>query len=133
MESFLFARIGEKKIAINIQQIHFVIRNNGIVKIPEMPDWMEGVVTFRDRVITVVNNQKKLGVKNDKTEKKRIVLCEVKSGVFIGLNIDEYIGIKKVDEKDLNKLTIKLNNEIIAIIDLKSLLTEEEIELAEKI
>lgn len=133
MESFLFARIGEKKIAINIQQIHFVIRNNGIVKIPDMPDWMEGVVTFRDRVIPVVNNQKKLELKNDKTAKKRIVLCEVKSGIFLGFNIDEYIVIKKVDEKDLNKLTIKLNNEIIAVIDLKSLLTEEEIELAEKI
>ncbi len=133
MESFLIARIGDKKIAISIKFIHFVIRNNGIVDVPDMPDWMEGVITFRDKVIPVLNNEKKLKIKNDTSEKKRIVLCEVEKDLFFGLNIDEYLEIKKFDKKDIKKLTLKAGEEVIPIVNLKKIITEEEIELAKKI
>ena len=133
MESFLIARIGDKKIAISIKFIHFVIRNNGIVDVPDMPDWMKGVITFRDKVIPVLNNEKKLKIKNDTSEKKRIVLCEVEKDLFFGLNIDEYLEIKKFDKKDIKKLTLKAGEEVIPIVNLEKIITEEEIELAKKI
>lgn len=133
MESFLIARIGNKKIAISIKFIHFVIRNNGVVEVPDMPDWMEGVITFRDKIIPVLNNEKKLKMKNDTNEKKRIVLCEIEKNLFFGLNIDEYLDIKKFDKKDIKKLTVKAGEEVIPIVNFKKILTEEEIELAKKI
>lgn len=133
MESFLIARIGNKKIAISIKFIHFVIRNNGVVEVPDMPDWMKGVITFRDKIIPVLNNEKKLKMKNDTNEKKRIVLCEIEKNLFFGLNIDEYLDIKKFDKKDIKKLTVKAGEEVIPIVNFKKILTEEEIELAKKI
>ncbi len=132
MESFLVGRIGDKKIAINVNQIHFVIRNNGIVEVPDMPEWMSGIISFRDKIVPVINNEVKLKIKNDKTERKRIVLCQTNS-TLIGLNLDEFLEIKKVNERDGRGVALKLENEIIPIVNPDNLLTEEEIEFAEKL
>ncbi|BBB33668.1 purine-binding chemotaxis protein CheW [Thermotomaculum hydrothermale] len=127
------ARIGKTKIAIDVKQIHFVIRNNGIVPFPDMPEWMEGIISFRDKVIPIVNNKRKFEFENDNTEKKRIVLCEIKDKVLFGLNIDQYLDIIKVEDKQVKKMTLKKGEEVIPIIDLKKLITEEEIEFAKRI
>lgn len=132
MESFLIGRIGDKKIAINVNQIHFVIRNNGIVEVPDMPEWMSGIISFRDKIVPIINNEKKLRIKNDATKKKRIILCQTES-ILIGLNLDEFFEIKKIDNRDSGGAALKLENEVIPIIKPDKLLTEEEIEFAKKL
>ncbi len=133
MESFLVARIGNTKIALNIKNIHFVIRNNGIVKVPDMPDGIDGIISFRDKVIPILSNKKKLNVENDSNEKKRIVLCEVEKNLFFGINVDEYLEIIKVEKKQTKKLTLKVKNEVIPVVELKKIVSEEEIEVAKRI
>ncbi len=133
MESFLVARIGNTKIALNIKNIHFVIRNNGIVKVPDMPDGIDGIISFRDKVIPILSNKKKLNVENDGNEKKRIVLCEVEKNLFFGINVDEYLEIIKVEKKQTKKLTLKVKNEVIPVVELKKIVSEEEIEVAKRI
>ncbi len=133
MEYFLLARIGKIRIAINIKNIHFVIRNNGIVNLPDTPESIEGIISFRDKVIPVLNNKSVLKMQNDNSERKRIVLYEFEKDLLFGINVDEYLEILKVDKKNTKKMSIILKDEVIPIIDLKKLITEDEIELAKKV
>ncbi len=133
MEYFLLARIGKIRIAINIKNIHFVIRNNGIVYLPDTPESIEGIISFRDKVIPVLNNKAVLKMQNDNSERKRIVLYEYEKDLLFGINVDEYLEILKVDKKNTKKMSIILKDEVIPIIDLKKLITEDEIEIAKKV
>ncbi len=130
MESYLIVRIGSNKLGINVKDIHFVIRNNGIVPLPDMPDWMDGIISFRDKIIPVLNNKTKLKLKNGKEAGKRIILCSVGNNALIGVNVDESIAVLKDKEIDL---TLNLDGEIIPVLNIKNILTGEQIEFIKKL
>ncbi|GEM_PF-2134378 len=135
MKNFVIIEIGKNKIAFNIEQIHFIVRNNGIVSLPSSPSWLEGIISYRDKIVPVLNNKIKLKMENDNSEKKRILLCTLKDGTLIGINFDRYIGIERIDktEEYNTKQTIKTDNEVIPVINADNLLKEEEIEFIKKI
>ncbi len=130
MQTLLIARIGKNNIAIDIKYIHFIIRNNGIVKLPHMPDWMEGIISYRDRVIPVFNNKQKFGFENDSGERKRIILVEAQENTLFGINIDQYFGIEKANE---NGTTLKLKDNLVSVIDVEKLIDDKEVEFAKKL
>ena len=141
MESFLIVRIGSNKLGIKVKDIHFIVRNNGIVPLPDMPEWMEGVISYRDKVVPVLNNKERLNLKNSNENNKRIVLCTPKKDTLIGINVDQSIGIFKVEQDNVKKSknkgaldsTINLKKEIIPVLNMEKLLTGEQIEFIKKL
>jgi len=128
-----------KKYAINIEQVHEVIRMREITAIPEAARFVEGIINLRGRIITVINLQKKHGLKKLKLDKKnRIIIAKLNSRRLIGVIVDEVsdvISLKAGDitppDEVLKKAAYligmaKIGRDLILISDLKRLLIDEE-------
>ncbi|MCX6170183.1 MAG: chemotaxis protein CheW [Ignavibacteriales bacterium] len=63
--------LNREEFGIDILMVHEIIRMIQITKVPNSPDFIEGVVNLRGRVIPVVNLRSKLGM--PELNKKMIV------------------------------------------------------------
>ena len=67
-----------------------------ITKIPNTPDFIEGVINLRDRIIPVIDLRVKLGlIRKERRENNRIVVVEMKTQImgFIVDKVNEVLRI----------------------------------------
>jgi len=85
--------LGNEEYGVPIIQVSEVIRKVGITRIPGMPDFIEGVINLRGKIIPVIDLRKRFGlpVQVD-TEKTRIIVV-LTSDHSIGLIVD---GVSEV-------------------------------------
>ena len=77
---------------IAVLKVREIIRLQKITPVPQMPEYVKGVINLRGRVIPVVDLRVKFGVKAEFAERTCIVVVQVKLGadqtVQMGLIVD---------------------------------------------
>jgi purine-binding chemotaxis protein CheW len=88
--SFLIAN---EEYAVDILYVQEIIRMIQITKVPNSPDFVEGVINLRGRVIPVIDLRARLGmVRKAHDHNTRIIVIEVQSNT-LGFIVD---GVKEV-------------------------------------
>jgi len=133
--------LGEE-YGLPIEQVREIIRVGAITQVPNSPDYMEGVINLRGRVLPVLNLRKRLKIKEmDITKASRIVVAEINSKV-IGLLVDSVSHVLKIPkdviepppeevleiDTDYIKGVGKLGERLIILLDLERLLKREKLE-----
>ena len=132
--------LASEEYGVAITQVQEIIRQPDITRIPGMPDFIEGVINLRGRIIPVIDLRKRFGLEqkasNDKT---RVVVADASSQT-IGLVVDsvsEVVNLPK-DQVDPIPPTIasidaeylsgvgKLEKRIVILLDLGKLLGDLE-------
>lgn len=82
-------RLGREEFGIDIMKIVEIIRMQQITRVPQMPDFIEGIINLRGNVIPVVDLGKRFNVEisGRSPEAVRIILSSVR-GRTIGLVAD---------------------------------------------
>jgi purine-binding chemotaxis protein CheW len=76
-------RIGRETFGLPISIVREIVRVPEITSVPNAPDYIEGVINLRGRIIPVVDLRKRFGQKSVETNKKnRIVVVELGSRAF---------------------------------------------------
>ncbi len=81
-------RIGEEEFGVNILQVQEIIRMLDITKVPKAPEFVEGVINLRGKVIPIIDLRKRFGLpfrERDKTT--RIIVVELGATV-VGFIVD---------------------------------------------
>ena len=135
--------LGEERYGVEISQIKEIILLTQVTHIPNVPDFVEGVLNLRGQIVAIINLRKKLGKepkKND--ENTRIIVIEYGSST-IGMMVDsvsevKYLSSKNIEEiprflalKDESKFLKgigKLEDGLLTLMDLKELLSKNELE-----
>ena len=155
LETLIF-RIGKLAFGVNVEEIIQVLESAEIQQVPDMPDFVQGVIWFRDRYVSVINlprmyqlhESNPLSVLNDHVGSVVVVKAELGSlGVQIG-QIDriEKLPIQKIEPlPKMIRTVIRLNSiwgmgivneeddqaddsgDIINLVHLHQLLAEEQI------
>ena len=74
-------RIGRETFGLPIAMVREIVRVPEITSVPNAPDYIEGVINLRGRIIPVVDLRKRFGEKSFGPDKKnRIVVVELRSG-----------------------------------------------------
>lgn len=121
--------------------VHKIEKFGEIARIPEMPDYIEGLFNLRGRVVPVVNLNKRFGMGDTEINKKtKIIITEKDSQLFgfvvnnvieiIGLDnnsIDTSESILHLNSRSYLKGVGKKDGKLFSIIDLNSILDEAEI------
>ena len=127
--------LGKEKYAIPISQIEEIIKYQKITNLPSQPEYVEGLMNVRGRVIVVINLAKKLKFNIENIEDKRIIIANV-DGHIVGMSVDYVNEIIKVKQEDIQnseesgvkvdyvKGIIKHNNDIIILLDLQKLILD---------
>lgn len=134
-------RIGAETFAVPIGLVHEIVRVPEITAVPDSPDYVEGVINLRGKIVSVIDLRKRFGEKEITRHKKNRILVTDVDGKLVGLIVDAASEVLKLpeteveppppvfDEKDVNYVTGlgKLKGRLIILIDLTKVLQKGEL------
>ncbi|MEM0202452.1 MAG: chemotaxis protein CheW [Archaeoglobaceae archaeon] len=136
-------KLGEERYGVDISQVREIIRPTQITRIPNAPDFVEGVINLRGQITTIVNLRKRFGLPPKPIDNDtRIIVVEYNNAV-IGMMVDTVNEVKYLSQKDIEALPSiitsreeakflkgvgKLPDGLLILIDLNKVLNEGEVE-----
>lgn len=140
-------KVGNEEFGIDILKVQEINKMLHITKVPNAPDFVEGVVNLRGRIIPVIDLRKRLSMeKREHDNKTRIVVVDI-TGNIIGFIVDEVNEVLRIGkdiienppelvsraDSDFITSVAKLEDRIIILLDLDHLLKKDEQEMLEEI
>lgn len=139
-------KISNEEFGIDILSVQEINRMLQITKVPNTPDFIEGVINLRGRIIPVIDLRVKLGMERKEHSKDtRIVVVEIKNKT-IGFIVDEVSEVLRIP-KDITEappdmiggvnsdyiISIgKLEDRLLILLDLEKILSSTEINLLDE-
>jgi purine-binding chemotaxis protein CheW len=135
---FVTFTLGNEEYAVDILSVQEINRITEITKVPNSPDYVEGVINLRGKVIPVINLRKKFGREEKETDDtSRIIIMEIQE-ITNGLIVDSVSEVLRIPSSTIEpappmssnissqfiKGIAKLENRLIILIDLDKLLGE---------
>jgi purine-binding chemotaxis protein CheW len=132
--------IGNEEFGVDILYVQEINRMLQITKVPNAPDFVDGVINLRGRVIPVIDLRCKLGMPKREADKNtRIIVIEVK-GVTVGFIVDAVKEVLRIPaditeappalvsgiNSEFIKAVGKLEDRLLILIDLERILSAEE-------
>ncbi len=134
-------RIGRETFGVPISLVREIVRVPAITSVPNAPEYIEGVINLRGRIIPVVDLRKRFHEKvGEPSKKNRIVVVELESRL-IGLMVNSASEVLRIppseieaphdvfQEGELNYITGvgKLRGRLIILLDLSKILQRGEL------
>ncbi len=134
-------RIGRETFGVPISLVREIVRVPEITSVPNAPDYIEGVINLRGRIIPVVDLRKRFHeTVGAPSKKNRIVVVEVE-GRLIGLLVNSASEVLRIlpseieapqdvfQEGELNYITGvgKLRGRLVILLDLNKILQRGEL------
>ena len=134
-------RIGKETFGVAIGIVHEIVRVPEITAVPDAPDFVEGVINLRGKIISIVDLRKRFGeTQIEPSRKNRILVAEI-DHKMVGLIVDaasEVIRLPQAEieappevfaENELKYVTGlgKLNGRLIILVDLAKVLQKGEL------
>ena len=95
-------RIGRETFGVRISHVHEIVRVPEITAVPESPDYVEGVINLRGKIISVLDLRKRFGEKQiANSRKNRILVVEVENKM-VGLIVDAASEVMKIPETEID-------------------------------
>jgi purine-binding chemotaxis protein CheW len=91
--------LGKETYAFPITDIKEIVRFREISRVPETPDYIEGMINLRGKVITVIHLGKLLDCPVSAGLEDSMIMVE--KGSDIGFLVDEVNEIRTVEEEDM--------------------------------
>ena len=128
-------QVGRETYGVNITSLQEIVRVPEITAVPDAPEYMEGVINLRGKIVSVIDLRKRFGDKNAaSTRRNRILVVEHKSRLC-GLIVDSASEVLKIPASDvepagevfheaLNSVTGlgKYKGRLIVLLDIDKLL-----------
>ncbi len=151
MKYTIFDIAGEN-FGIDIQWVVEILKPQKLFKIPELPDFVSGVISVRGEIIPVIDLRIRFGI-TEKAGKQRVVLIRLEEAK-VGLLVDNVTDIAEISEEKISpppkifkgfraefikglgqedfyagaktSSSNNNNNRVIIILDIERILTSEE-------
>ncbi|SKA80773.1 purine-binding chemotaxis protein CheW [Paucidesulfovibrio gracilis DSM 16080] len=140
-------RIGEEEFGVDILAVQEIIRTMAITKVPKAPEFVEGVINLRGKVIPIVDLRRRFGMDQRATDKhNRIIVIETAS-VIVGFMVDSVSEVLRIPantieappavvsglESDYIDGVGKLDDRLLIMLNLDRLLSGQEKEALNKV
>ncbi|WAM33380.1 chemotaxis protein CheW [Caldicellulosiruptor morganii] len=144
MKQYVIFNVGSYSFGVDILEIVEIIKPTKIVKLPDAPQYVEGIIDVRGTAVPVYNLAKRLGIDSN-AETQKIIIVEL-SKFQLGFLVDDVSEILKIEDDRIEKANesikgikrrfidsiARVGDDMIIILDLKSVLTMDEEEEIEK-
>jgi purine-binding chemotaxis protein CheW len=134
------ACITGEEYGIPIMQVQEIIKYPEVTHIPNMPDFVDGVINLRGKIVPIIDLHKRfaLGIRA-KTEDTRIVVSSL-SGQAVGLVVDAVSEVIRVAKDSIEPIppaisrvgteyldgVCKTDNRLVILLNLEMILTDLE-------
>ncbi|HEV2717184.1 MAG TPA: chemotaxis protein CheW [Terriglobales bacterium] len=131
--------IGEEEFGLDILRVQEIIRVQRLTRVPNSPEFVDGVINLRGKVIPVVDLRKRFGLEVlEQGTQTRIVVVEVK-GTVLGFIVDSVSEVLRIPaetveppprlgkvEREYVMGVGKLDNRLLILLDVDRLLGDSE-------
>lgn len=133
-------KLAGETYGINVMQVQEVLRHSEIAPVPGAPSYVLGIINLRGNVVTVIDTRHRFGLESGEiTDNTRIVIIEADNHV-VGILVDSVAEVVYLRQSEIetapnvgNDESAKFiqgvchkNNELLILIELDKLLTDEE-------
>lgn len=138
---YIVIRLGEEQYGIDIKYIDNIVRMQSITRVPQMPEYIKGVINLRGEVIPVMSIRLKMFLPADEiTRATRIIIIKLEQFGTVGIIVDEVKEVVTLDATQIEKIAYDANGDtlnflsgigkyeggLISLLDLNLVLQEKE-------
>ncbi len=141
-DRFLTFSLGKESYGIEIKYVIEIIGIQSITEIPELPEYVRGIINLRGKIIPVLDVRLRFKKEPKEYNDRTCVIVVDIEEVSIGLIVDSVAEVITIPEEDMvdppqthrgiNNRYIKkigkIGNEVKLLLDCERLLTENELE-----
>ncbi len=132
--------IGEEEFGVDILKVQEIIRMMEITKVPRAPEFVEGVINLRGKVIPIIDLRRRFGLSSrDHDKHTRIIVIEI-NNMIVGFVVDSVSEVLRIPsstveppppvvsglESEYISGVGKLEDRLLILLDLDRLLSSEE-------
>jgi purine-binding chemotaxis protein CheW len=89
-------QVGRETYGVPITSLHEIVRVPEITAVPDAPDYLEGVINLRGKIVSVMDLRKRFGDKSASVKKNNRILVVEHSGRLAGLIVDSASEVLKI-------------------------------------
>jgi len=129
-------QVGRETYGVPITSLHEIVRVPEITAVPDAPDYLEGVINLRGKIVSVMDLRKRFGEKSAEVRKHNRILVVEHAGRLAGLIVDSASEVLKIpsdaveappavfQEGGLNCVTGlgKVGGRLVVLLDMSKLL-----------
>lgn len=135
--------IGDEECGVNILKVQEIIRTMEITKVPRAPDFVEGVINLRGKVIPIIDLRRRFGLSSRIHDKNtRIIVIEI-NNVIVGFVVDAVSEVLRIPattveppppvvagvDSDYISGVGKLQDRLLIMLDLDRLLSSDDLDM----
>lgn len=133
-------RLAGETYGVNVMQVQEVLRYTDVAPVPGAPPYVLGIINLRGNVVTVIDTRHRFGLEaGDITDNTRIVIIESDKHV-VGIMVDSVAEVVYLRQSEIETApnvgndegskfiqgVCHKNDELLILIELNKLLTDEE-------
>ncbi|MDD3223545.1 MAG: chemotaxis protein CheW [Clostridium sp.] len=132
--------INGQSYATDISEVERILGYEKSTDLPDVPDFVDGIINYEDDVLPIISLAKRFNIKADSNLKEAKVIVTKYNGGKIGIIVNAVSEVKDIKDSDIKetpkiiggiskryiKGIINNDNSIVVMLDLSSILTEEE-------
>lgn len=129
--------VGGEEFGIEILRVQEIIRIQALTRVPNSPDFVDGVINLRGKVIPVIALRRRFGLEDLAHDKQtRIVVVEV-NGTVLGFIVDSVSEVLRIPketveppprlgrvEREYVSGVGKLDNRLLILLDVDRLMSD---------
>ncbi len=134
-------KIRDDDYAFEIMKVVEIIRLKDITEVPTAPDFIEGVINLRGKIIPIIDLRRRFGMDDKEANIMfRIIIVEYAKHQLVGVVVDEVTKVVNVKDSEMlpapSTLTgvggryiqsiVKTADRIIVLLDIEKIFTDEE-------
>lgn len=137
----VICKLVNEEYGVQISNVKEIIRIPEITKIPQVPDYVEGVINLRNKIVPIINLATKFNLPHEEdNDDSRIVVVEI-DGFIAGMIVDAVVEVlrisedhiepapeiitSKISEKYINGVG-KLDERLLILLNIEKIFTEEQ-------
>jgi purine-binding chemotaxis protein CheW len=133
-------KLDNETYGINVMRVQEVLRYTEIAPVPGAPSYVLGIINLRGNVVTVIDTRQRFGLMNAEiSDNTRIVIIEADKHV-VGIMVDSVAEVVYLRQSEIetapnvgNEESAKFiqgvcnkNNELLILVELDKMMSEEE-------
>lgn len=133
--------IGEEEFGVDILKVQEIIRTMEITRVPRAPEFVEGVINLRGKVIPIIDMRTRFKLSKIAHDKHtRIIVVEI-SSMVVGFVVDSVSEVLRIPANTIEppppvvsgldseyiRGVGKLDDRLLILLDLEKLLSHEEV------
>ncbi len=133
-------KIDKEEYGLNIMKVNGIEKYQEVVKIPNAPAYVDGIINLRGEVLPVFSLRKKFHLEDKPINDETKIIVAFTNGMKVGFVVDAVAEIMNIDEADIEPTpkiltgverkyimsVAKVEHRMIILLDIELIVSDEE-------